>query len=118
MNIFEKTTENIADKIADGFGWIRELAKTKLWLASILGALYLVSVIVGSIVSMVLILALILASALGVLLLCIAILSAIGFLYTVAGGLVFFGSLFFIVFVIVTLFMKKELKHENFFDED
>jgi len=118
MNIVEKTLDKIIEKIEDGFDWIRKLAKTKLWLASILGTLYFIMVIVGVLAGMVLTVAAILASALGILLFCVEIISFIGFLCAWLGFGMFFGSLFCIVFIIVTLFMKKDLKHENFFDED
>jgi len=115
--ILEKALDKIVDKTIDGFGWIRKLAETKLWIASILGTLYIFLVIVGVIAGMVSALGLILTVAIGVLLLFAAILYAIGSFYSLVGGLVFFGTLFFIVFIIITLFMKKELKQENFYED-
>ena len=113
-NLLDKTV----DKILNGFGCIRELAKTKLWVASILGTLYVIMVIVGILVCFVSSLAAIITVLLGTLWCFSKIGCFIGFLYASVGGLVFFGSLFFTVFILVTLFIKKELQHENFFDED
>jgi len=107
-NILEKTLNKIHDKICEGFLWISYLGKTQLWLASFLGALYFVSLLLLSLFTLVL------AVGFGYLVVLggFSIVAAIVFLYQAMGAVFFYIILFLIAIFFMTLFTKSLLKSE------
>ena len=113
MNIVEKTLDKIAYKLEDSFDWLHKLAKTKLWIASILATLFIVAIAVGALVSIVLIVAALVAGLLGFMFLVLVVFNSMGALYATLGCLIFFVLLFSTIFLIITLCMKRAFKNEE-----
>ena len=112
MNILEKTLNKVLDKMINGFVCINKLAKTRLWLASFLAALYAISIGVGSIVGLLLVVVSMILSLLGTCWVIANIVYIVGLLCHTIGNGMFYTLLLCVIIFIITLFMKKIFKSE------